>query len=211
MRWGVNWLLLTTRFGKRDQWMSTRSLRAHGGRGDSLFPSTYIRVNTNSDKDMQTQQEFVMMETSHQNSTLHKKWSFTLRIFSVNVTKSWPVSCRFDHIYWRNSSWKTSFFVQWSTWFENYFGSLLYIAYIRCISRLNYIGCGLLLVTTVVSIKTGLNAIPIYCNDVGLLEFILLWLDFFCSWLIYFYFDNTALKRWFAIHLYEPLYRIDFH
>ena len=33
--------------------------------------------------------------------TLHKKWSFSLKIFSVNVTKS-AVSCRFGHIYWRN-------------------------------------------------------------------------------------------------------------
>ena len=34
--------------------------------------------------------------------TLHKKWSFPLRISSVNVTKS-SVSCGFGHIYWRNS------------------------------------------------------------------------------------------------------------
>ena len=31
----------------------------------------------------------------------HKKWSFALRIFSVNVTKS-EVFCGFGHIYWRN-------------------------------------------------------------------------------------------------------------
>ena len=30
---------------------------------------------------------------------LHKKWSF-------------PLNCGFGHIYWRNPSWKTSFFVQ---------------------------------------------------------------------------------------------------
>ena len=41
----------------------------------------------------------------------HKKWSFSLRISSVNVIKS-AVSCKFGHIYWRNASWKTSFFVQ---------------------------------------------------------------------------------------------------
>ena len=40
---------------------------------------------------------------------LHKKWSFPLRISSVNVSKS-TVSCRFGHIYWRNPQWKTSFF-----------------------------------------------------------------------------------------------------
>ena len=43
---------------------------------------------------------------------LHKKWSFPLRISSVNVTKS-AANCGFDHIYWRNPKWKTSFFVQW--------------------------------------------------------------------------------------------------
>ena len=32
---------------------------------------------------------------------LHKKWSFPLRISSVNVTKS-GIPCGFGHIYWRN-------------------------------------------------------------------------------------------------------------
>ena len=41
-----------------------------------------------------------------------KKWNFPLRISSVNVSKS-AVTCGFGHIYWRNSLWKTSFFVQW--------------------------------------------------------------------------------------------------
>ena len=44
--------------------------------------------------------------------TLHKKWSFPLKISSVNVTKS-AVSCKCGHNYWRNPRWKTSFFVQW--------------------------------------------------------------------------------------------------
>ena len=43
--------------------------------------------------------------------TLHKKWSFPLRIFLVNMTKS-AVSCGFGHIYWRSPQWKTSIFVQ---------------------------------------------------------------------------------------------------
>ena len=43
--------------------------------------------------------------------TLNKKWSFLLRISSVNVTKS-AVPCRFGHIYWRNPEWKTSFWGQ---------------------------------------------------------------------------------------------------
>ena len=42
--------------------------------------------------------------------TLHKRWSFPLRISSVNVTS---VSSGFRHIYWRNSLWKTSLFLQW--------------------------------------------------------------------------------------------------
>ena len=33
--------------------------------------------------------------------TLHKKWSFSLRISSVNATKS-AGNCGFGHIYWRN-------------------------------------------------------------------------------------------------------------
>ena len=39
-----------------------------------------------------------------------EKWSFPLRIFSVNVAKS-----AVGQIYWRNPEWKTSFFVQWMT------------------------------------------------------------------------------------------------
>ena len=35
-----------------------------------------------------------------------KKWSFLLRISSVNVTIS-AVFCRFDHIYYENPSWKS--------------------------------------------------------------------------------------------------------
>ena len=48
----------------------------------------------------------------HQNIVikLHKKWSFPLRISSVNVTKS-SGNCGFGHICWRNPQWKTSFFV----------------------------------------------------------------------------------------------------
>ena len=44
--------------------------------------------------------------------TLHKKWSFPLRISSVKVT-SFVVSWGFGHISWRNPLWKTSLFVQW--------------------------------------------------------------------------------------------------
>ena len=48
-----------------------------------------------------------------QSLALHKKWSFSLRISSVNVTKS-AGKCRFGHIYWGNPSWETLFFVQCS-------------------------------------------------------------------------------------------------
>ena len=34
-------------------------------------------------------------------ASLHKEWSFPLRVSLVSVTKS-PVSCGFGHIYWRN-------------------------------------------------------------------------------------------------------------
>ena len=51
--------------------------------------------------------------TIHFNKEIwHKKLSFPLRISSINVTKA-AVSCGFGHIYWRNTQWKTSFFVQW--------------------------------------------------------------------------------------------------
>ena len=40
--------------------------------------------------------------------TLHKKWSFPLRIFPVNVARS-AGNCGFGHVYWRNPEWKTSF------------------------------------------------------------------------------------------------------
>ena len=43
--------------------------------------------------------------------TLHKRWSFPLRISSVNVTK-FAGTHGFRHIYWRNPPWKTSFFEQ---------------------------------------------------------------------------------------------------
>ena len=45
----------------------------------------------------------------------HKKSSFPLRVFSVNVTKS-AENGGFGHIYWRNPSRKTSFFVQGVMW-----------------------------------------------------------------------------------------------
>ena len=52
------------------------------------------------------------LEWDFRSKSLHKKWSFPLRISPVNVSKS-AGNWRFGHIYWRNPQWKTSFFVQW--------------------------------------------------------------------------------------------------
>ena len=42
---------------------------------------------------------------------LHKKWSSSRRISSVNVTK-FAGNCGFGHMYWWNPQWTTSFFAQ---------------------------------------------------------------------------------------------------
>ena len=53
----------------------------------------------------------LMMKINQLNQCpLPKKWSFPLRISSANTTKS-AGNCGFGHIYWRNPSWTTSFFV----------------------------------------------------------------------------------------------------
>ena len=44
--------------------------------------------------------------------TLHKKWSFPLRISSVNVTK-YAENSEFGHIHWRNPQWKIPLFVEY--------------------------------------------------------------------------------------------------
>ena len=54
---------------------------------------------------------------------LHKKRSYPLTISSVNVTKS-AGNCGFGHVYWRNLSWKTPFFVQCG-----HFLSFMYLMY----------------------------------------------------------------------------------
>ena len=41
---------------------------------------------------------------------LQIKW-IILKISSVNLTK-YPGNCKFDHIYWKNPDWKTSFVVR---------------------------------------------------------------------------------------------------
>ena len=44
--------------------------------------------------------------------SLYKKWDFPLWISSVKMNK-FAGNYGFAQIYWRNPSWKTSFFVQW--------------------------------------------------------------------------------------------------
>ena len=62
--------------------------------------------------DMKEKVNDLVMLHKAMHETLHKKWSFPLRISLVNVTKS-AGNCGFSHINWRNRQWKTSFFVQW--------------------------------------------------------------------------------------------------
>ena len=62
----------------------------------------------------------IMISTSSVQQSFHwwyscihwtKKWSFPLKVFSVNVTKS-AGNCGFRHIYWEVHNWKLQFF--WS-------------------------------------------------------------------------------------------------
>ena len=53
---------------------------------------------------------FVNIRKINSTLSLHKKWSFQMRIPSVNVTRS-TGNYEFSHIYRRNPYWKTSFFV----------------------------------------------------------------------------------------------------
>ena len=52
-------LMLTIHFGKKEQLMSTRSVRAHGveKQGILYLPLPTFRFDMNSDKEMQMQQE----------------------------------------------------------------------------------------------------------------------------------------------------------
>ena len=47
-------------------------------------------------------------------AALHKKWSFQLRILSVNVTKS--TDADLVTFNWRNPQWKSLLFMQWGKW-----------------------------------------------------------------------------------------------
>ena len=62
-----------------------------------LHSSSLLKVNINNTFPI-FQKMLSKLETLQ---TMHKKWSFPLKIPSVNVTK--PIgNCRFGHIYWRN-------------------------------------------------------------------------------------------------------------
>ena len=75
--------------------------------------NTFLLINMQKTKSAKLQQGlFVFVSLCRfRQVSLHKKWSFQLRISSVNMTKP-AVSSGFGHIYWRNPLWKTSFFVQ---------------------------------------------------------------------------------------------------
>ena len=55
---------------------------------------------------------------------VHKKWSFPLRIYSVNMTKSLEI-CGLGHIYWRSPPWKTLFSAQCMCWRDTLLSTLL--------------------------------------------------------------------------------------
>ena len=55
----------------------------------------YSAVKKTFKRKGKSEKEFLLVQT------LHKKWTFPLRISSINVTKS-TGNCGFGHIYWRN-------------------------------------------------------------------------------------------------------------
>ena len=98
------------------------SKRSKGGRGLKSFKEVYVETKTwvacymaaaksewiriawrnESQKEqisLKKEVEKAMKKVEVIVSSLHKKWSFPLRISSVNVTKS-TGNCGFDYIYW---------------------------------------------------------------------------------------------------------------
>ena len=69
------------------------------------------KLSLSSSKTSKTTMLSAILPEVQQKKTPHKKWGFPLRISPVNVTKS-AVSSGFGHLYRRNPSWKTLFFVQ---------------------------------------------------------------------------------------------------
>ena len=76
---------------------------------------------------------FSAMRLLGSSAALYKKWSFALRISSVNVTKS-GVFCGFGRISSRNPKWKTSFFLQcwWDSCIKIFiFSRLIYLVFYK--------------------------------------------------------------------------------
>ena len=85
-----------------------------------------------------------------------KKWSFPLSISSVNVTKS-VIPCGFGHIFWGNSSWKTSFFVQWYK-FDHFLPPTQFIGVIVIFAKtFKFSGSVLILISANTSTSSILN------------------------------------------------------
>ena len=61
-----------------------------------------MNVNSGAKKDSDKQQLLIiLLDSRKKHQCVNKKWSFILRISSVNVTKS-AGNCGFGHIHWRN-------------------------------------------------------------------------------------------------------------
>ena len=70
-------------------------LNFHKGISHLVRPHNFLNDKHFLSPDMHTKEMLVFQRMLY---TLHKKWSFPLRISSLNMTKS-----AFGHIYWRNS------------------------------------------------------------------------------------------------------------
>ena len=78
------------------------------------FSCEFAKILRNVWKSVQAKIYFAKINLSNLNKlTLYKKWSFPLRISSVNLTKS-AGNCGFGHIYWKNPERKTFFCAVWS-------------------------------------------------------------------------------------------------
>ena len=70
------------------------------GKCDCFLKSNYNKTeNQNNQCDLDLDKVLDLYNTG-------QKWSFPLKISSVNVTKS-AENCGFGHIYWRNPQWQT--------------------------------------------------------------------------------------------------------
>ena len=82
-------------FSEVCKWFKNTHFEEHPGTTTSLICSMSVSAYACFKILLRNHLKLVML-------TLYRKWSSSLRISSVNVTKS-AVSCGFGHIYWRNS------------------------------------------------------------------------------------------------------------